>query len=665
MAANRILLMALAKALALAACASAAEPTVLKPLFIGGQQSNYKGNTQIAVGMEAGEMDFVVTCTRTQACETAWGIFSQRLQLPASSVAYAVEFKIRADRDWIKPVTSLPWWDNAISWYDPDGARIGHRRLNLEFRTGGFASFRFSGMAPTGAVQVVIQFGVDLPSLPPGEEVAVRDVAYTAFPEGCPVPSECVPDLRAPLVRSCFTSPSTDVNLPVVYEITDCTGVDWASVVVTDAVTKAAIPFTRMGDRITLRPSTAWMRGRHLLDIAVRDVIGNAAVSRKVFLIGEAPKPQTVTLRDDGMALVDGKPFFPVGIYGVHPHAFNSNDFRVAFRDLKLAGLNIGHSYTHRFDPEMLAAAKKNCMKLWTDGLGASRIGDPWFLGTGRVDKSILAWYIGDDTSSNTTPGELLDRDEAVRLLDGTRITCHADGVRAKEAKSNYQEYVNFADVFMPEIYPIDGTRDERFVAEVCRDMDRCRADIRTYGDGQRPRGVWPILQCFHGKGWLRYPTAQEMYAMSFAALIHGANGITWFMYGGEIGEGHNYSGMFRTPEEWAAMTNITHRIATLAPVLLERTPSQPPVPEIVSGATTDPLGQPSVTMLLKRSGSSVFVMAVNAATESVRARFRLGLRVAKGRVFWERREVSLVNGMFEDDFDAFGVHVYRFMEQP
>ena len=217
----------------------------------------------------------------------------------------------------------------------------------------------------------------------------------------------------------------------------------------------------------------------------------------------------------------------------------------------------------------------------------------------------------------------------------------------------------------MPEIYPIDGTRDERFVAEVCRDMDRCRADIRTYGDGQRPRGVWPILQCFHGKGWLRYPTAQEMYAMSFAALIHGANGITWFMYGGEIGEGHNYSGMFRTPEDWAAMTNITHRIATLAPVLLERTPSQPPVPEIVSGATTDPLGQPSVTMLLKRSGSSVFVMAVNAAAESVRARFRLGLRVAKGRVFWERREVSLVNGMFEDDFDAFGVHVYRFMEQP
>ena len=663
MATNRIRLIALAKALAFAACASAAEPTVLKPLFMGGQQSNYQGNTQIAVGTTAGEMDFIVTCTQTQACETAWGILSQRLSLPASSVAYAVEFEIRADRDWIKPTTGQ-WWDNAISWFGADGGQIGRRRLSLEFRAGEFASFRFSGTAPTGAVQAVVQFGVDLPGLPPGEEVAVRNVRYTAIPAGCPVPSELIPDLRAPIVRSCFTSPSPDVNLPVVYEITDYTGVDWSSVVVTDAVTKATIPFTRTGDRITLRPSTAWMRGRHLVDIAARDVNGNAGVARKVFLIGESPKPPAVALRDDGMALVGGKPFFPIGIYGLHLHAFNAYDFDIALRDLKRAGLNIGHSYGHRFDPRLLTAANRNCMKLWTDGLGASRIGDPWFLGTGRADKSILAWYIGDDTSSNTTPGELLDRDEAVRLLDGTRITCHADGVRAKEAKSNCQEYVNFADVFMPEIYPIDGTQDEQCVAEVCRDVDRCWADIRTYGDGQRPRGVWPILQCFHGKGWKRYPTAQEMYAMSFAALIHGANGITWFTYGGEIDENHRYSGMFRTPEDWTAMTNITRRIATLAPVLLERTPAQPPVPEIVSGAATDPLGQPAVTLLLKRRGSSVFVLAVNAAAESVRARFRLGLRAAKGRVFWERREVALANGVFEDDFDAFGVHVYRFVDQ-
>jgi hypothetical protein len=234
--------------------------------------------------------------------------------------------------------------------------------------------------------------------------------------------------------------------------------------------------------------------------------------------------------------------------------------------------------------------------------------------------------------------------------------------VRAKAAKSNYQEYVNYADVFMPEIYPIDGFRDERCVAEVCRDMDRCWADIRKYGDGSRNIGVWPILQCFHGKGWKRYPTAQEMYAMSFAAIIHGGNGITWFKYGADIGEtGARYSGMFRTQEDWCTMTNITHCIARMSPILLERTPAQPPSPEIVSGPKTDAFGKPAVTLLMKVHRKARYVFAVNAVNEPVRARFRIGgAKSAKVAVAWERREIAMSGDSFEDDFDAYGVHVYR-----
>ena len=186
--------------------------------------------------------------------------------------------------------------------------------------------------------------------------------------------------------------------------------------------------------------------------------------------------------------------------------------------------------------------------------------------------------------------------------------------------------------------------------------MDRCWEDIRKYGDGERPRGVWPILQCFHGKGWKRYPTAQEMYAMSFAALIHGGTGITWFKYGADIGEkSARYSGMFRTPEDWTAMTNITRRIEALSPLLIERTPSQPPVPEIVEGPKTDPLGQPSVTLLLKRRKNVICLMAVNAANEKVRARFNLGhLKATKVGVSWEGRTVAISQGVFEDDFEPF-----------
>ena len=174
---------------------------------------------------------------------------------------------------------------------------------------------------------------------------------------------------------------------------------------------------------------------------------------------------------------------------------------------------------------------------------------------------------------------------------------------------------------------------------------------------------MWPILQCFDGASWKRYPTATEMYATSFAAIIHGAHGITWFKYGGKKGGGNRYSGMFRTPADWAAMTNIPRRIASLRHVLAERTPPQPPVPEVVHGPKTDPLGQPSVTMLIKNHGGEAYALAVNAAPEPVRARFRLGVRTATAQVEWERRNVSLKGGVFEDDFDALGVHVYRLKE--
>ena len=645
-----------------AVCAASGAPVTLTPSFEGARQSNYQGNTRALTGAEADGADFVVTYTKTAVGETAWGVFSHPVPVAETAASYAFEFEIMADKDWINPETSGETWDNAINWLGADGKRIARRRLSLEFRKGAFAFFRFTGKVPEGARAATVQFGVDGPNISPGEKVAVRKTKVVFFPKGEKAPAERIPDLRPPVVRSRFTSPSEDARLRAVYEISDYTAVDWDSVAVTDVVTKAAIPFVRRGSRIALAPGAPWSAGRHLVDIAARDVLGNAAVSRKVFLIGERPSAKEVELRDDGMTLVGGKPFFPIGMYAVGPYEFNSNSLDIAVRDLKRAGVNTVHSYGHRFAPELFEAAAKHGARQWTSGHGARNEKDTWFMSTGRVDRTVLAWYIGDDTSMNTTPGQLLDRDEAVRMLDGTRITCHADGVRAGAAKSNYQEYVNFADVFMPEIYPIDGHKDERCVADVCRAMDRCWDDIRKYGDGERPRGVWPILQCFHGKGWKRYPTAQEMYAMSFAAIIHGGNGITWFKYGADIGENRaSYSGMFRTPEDWAAMTNITTRIARLAPVLLERTPSQQPSPEILSGPGTDAYGSPSVTLLMKVHRGARYLLAVNAVDEKVRARIVRCGGSAKVRVAWEHREIDMADGAFEDDFEPFGVHVYRF----
>lgn len=333
---------------------------------------------------------------------------------------------------------------------------------------------------------------------------------------------------------------------------------------------------------------------------------------------------QMVTLRDDGITLIDGKPFFPIGIYSVCRREFNGMNFDRAFSELKEAGFNFAHTYGDSYDPEFLGAAKRHGLKLWV----ASRMPDRKFLDVGRRDPSIIAWYLGDDTSGHQSPQELCDNNAAVKAVDPTRLTCQADAIASDRFVSNYAGYVRGTDVFMPEIYPVrnelgDGT-DKTCVAETVRDMKRVASDVRDFGESGRVYGCWPILQYFKGwSGWKHFPTKAQLFATSWAAIIHGAHGITWYTYGGFTDEkrGRYNEGITSTPERWKTISELATKIRGLSPVLVERTPKEQPKVTIASGPKKDPLGEnPSVTVLLKRHGGKDYLFAVNASTESVTA---------------------------------------------
>ena len=628
-------------------------------------QRHWKNCTTVSVESVAAEIDFAVTCTATSTCETAWHISSGRMRIPPEASGYALDFEIYSDTDWISCGTSESY-ETALVWCGTDGKPIGRRSLPLAFRKKAFTAFRFSGAIPENADSAIVEFGVDDPNLRPSCAVRVRKTTLSILAAGTPIPREIVYDMVPPMVTSRFESPSEDPNLVVRYEIADNETVDWESVCVTNCGTKASVPFVRSGNVITLRPDAPWSEGMHALQVSVCDVSGNLTVSRKVFLIGRKPPTPSVAVRDDGAVLVDGQPFFPIGLYGIKPHEFNAWNYDRAFGDLKAAGFNFGHAYEDSRAGSFLAAAGRHGFRMWTDARFACRGKDEWLVGTGRHDRNILAWYIGDDTAMNTKPSELLDRNEAVKMLDGTRISCQADTVCGGLKKSAYQDYVNYSDVFMPELYHVynaDRAKDGSCVAFVIRDMDRACADAKRFATDGRPKSIWPILQCFHGRTWKRYPDADEIYAMSLAALIHGGNGITWFHYAGalDLARGRHYSGLFRTKEDWAVMTNLTTRLSALAPVFLERKPRQPQPPEIVDGAKTDPLGRPSVSVLVKVHAGSTYVFAVNASPKPARARVFVTVPDGEGSVAWEKRKVAARGGSFEDNFGGFGVHVYRF----
>ena len=651
-------------ALSLASLADA-----IKVAFPSESQTNFEKNTRIAVGCEAGaDNDFVVTCTKTSRCETAWRIVSEKMALPSGTAGFAFDFEIQTDADWLKPGTSDSW-GSAVTWYGAKGEKVAKRPFDVAFRKGGFVRFRFSGEVPPEAASATVEIGVDGPDVPPGERVVVRKATFTPILRGNKIPPQITYDVTPPLVYSRFNAPSANPNLEVKYEIVDDSEIDWTAVAVSNVTAKAVVPFSRSGNAITLKPVAPWSSGVNSLVISAKDKFGNATMSRKSFLVGERPKTAVMSLRDDGVTLVGGKPFFPIGIYSVSPQEFNGFSLDRAVEDLKRAGFNLVHSYSHGRKDEFMDAVAKHGLLSWTYAFNAAR-GDAWLADKAQADSSVLAWYTGDDTSMHVTPAELLDRDEAVHMLDGTRLSCQADVTGGDQVKSRYQPYVAFSDVFLPELYHVYNEKpehDKKCVALVIRDMEKAKDDIAKYGAG-KPRALWPILQFFHGgRFWKRFPTPDELYGMSFAALIHGGKGITWFHYAGKIDPGHGrkYSGAFQTPEDWAVMTNLTARIASLAPVLLERTPQQPAVPEILDGEKLDKCGRPSVSVLVKNHGAWAYLFAVNASSEKVRARLFASAPDGFGSVMWENRRIEVSGGSFEDCFKGYGVHVYRLPLSP
>ena len=466
-------------------------------------------------------------------------------------------------------------------------------------------------------------------------------------------------DAKPPRIRRLSASPTRNVAEPLRIEVKDATSVVlWNSLKVSVDGTDKTAAFARAGDVITLAaPSGGWAQGLHTAEVSVADFHGYKTKSLKMFYVGDAPSTPKVTLRDDGMTLVDGKPFFAIGLYAVCKRDFNGKSFDVAFKGLKDAGFNLAHTYGNAYDPDFLAGAAKYGLKLWVQ----ARFPDKRLIEVGRHHPSIIAWYLGDDTADHIPPELEADYDEAVKAVDPTRISVQADPIGGSPGGvSRYADYVTATDGFMPEIYPVRNAAgdptDATCVAQTIRDMKQVAEDVRRYGNGT-PRTCWAIIQYFKGwSGWKHFPSREQLFAMTFAAVIHGAHGVTWYTYGG-FGDNE---GVTSTPERWRNICDLAGRLAELSPVLEERTPPQPPAPTVVSGPKSDPLGGgPSVTCLLKRHGGLTYLFAVNATTEPVSAELPAD-GATTVEVLHENRNCAAKNGRLADSFAPFAVHVYR-----
>ena len=627
---------------------------------------NYKD--RVSIRRDADDPDgrkllLKMSCPK-ERLDTSWCVTSERFGIPAGSKGFELRFGVGGAPDVWRLVGT---WrgggrGNLVRWYDAAGKQIGNQHLSYAISRKELFRKRLQGPVPEGAAACEIAFGYDMPDLVDGQWIAFDDAEFRVFETPRPVTVDC----EAPHFRMLTESPTEDVRAVLKYRVEDANETDWGSLrLVVDGRDETA-NFRREGDVLSLEGrKDPWTPGIHAVEITACDSCGNQSTVKRAFCIGKAPPAPKVALRKDGVTLIDGKPFFPIGPYAVMKKPFNGNSFDRAFAGLKEAGFNFGHTYQAVRDPEYHAAAAKYGFPCMSEA--RNLFPDEKFVAELAGRENIIGWVIGDDTSVHQSPASVLACNESIKAVDPNRLTINADGVsRMGEECSGYADYVNATDVLAMELYPVEYDlghhSDSTCVAVIIRDMKRFADDVATFGDGS-PKACWSIIQAFKGYGrWHHYPSKRQIYAMSFASIIHGAKGITWYTYAPakkpDPLKGRFDAGIADDPVAWAAATNLSRRISALAPVLLERGDTRIAA-EILSGPAKDGYGNDSVGALAKRHAGATYVFAVNSTDKPVRARIPVAASGA-AEVLWENRTVPVKAGALVDDFKPYAVHIYK-----
>ena len=323
-------------------------------------------------------------------------------------------------------------------------------------------------------------------------------------------------------------------------------------------------------------------------------------------------EPSKRKVRIDSMkrTIVDGKPFFPLGMY---------------FRNRDLNASNLAHYVEGPFNCVM-PYAPKGLSKKELDTYGAAGLRVIFDLRHGTTDEDgaeawvretvakyrdnpvLLAWYTNDERPVADIP-KLAFRQRLLEEIDPDHPTWSVQDVF-----SEARQYMGTYDVLGMDPYPIPKKPIETAISSMRQGLEGTFAS----------RAVWQVPQAF-GWGWLkrmetkgqRAPTQKEMSNMTWQAIAGGANGIVYYAFQ-HLYERHDDPADAFEPA-WARTKAVAFEVKKYESVLLSG--EEPPA---VSGATE------AVAVRTWRHGGDTYLLAVNCTTNAQSATLTLPERVGK-----------------------------------
>ena len=221
-------------------------------------------------------------------------------------------------------------------------------------------------------------------------------------------------------------------------------------------------------------------------------------------------------------------------------------------------------------------------------------------------------------------------------------------GVRRNHPE-DYPEYVKGCDIASFDIYP--ACHDHKEIAGKLWYVADGVSRLRKWSDGRKP--VWNCIECTHIDNPRAKATPIQVKAEVWMSLIRGSRGIIYFVH--QFKPRFIEAGLLADAAMTAQVKAINRQIHELAPVL-----NSPTVERGVEVST--PAGATPVEAMLKRRDGVSYVFAVAMRDDKTSATFRLaGLKgAATARVLGEKRTLTVKDGVFEDSFAPWDVHLYE-----
>jgi len=268
-----------------------------------------------------------------------------------------------------------------------------------------------------------------------------------------------------------------------------------------------------------------------------------------------------------GRMIVEGKPFFPIGVY-VHP------------RDEEVKYLN--RLKGSPFNCVIESRPQKKMLDLFHSAGLMVLPKAPWkpedacsVMSSLRNHPALLAWYVIDET-----PAERAEEEIALQKIRREADPDHPT-FAVLDYPRNADAFMGAFDVLASDPYPIGYRRQPISIAA---DYPvECRK--KTYGI----RPLWQVPQSFawdwcHKRGHPaedRYPTYEELRSMAWQAVAGGANGLLWY-------SAHHIfksSPPDKLEENWSNLVKVADEVKAHVNVLLsdEIPPSVTTAPDAIA----------------------------------------------------------------------------------